>query len=252
MADQVFTITSSVLLVDTDAEKRWQFSVRPAFLDVFVPEGVDERSLYRLILSTDTVFPILIRLLISASSSGHDLDEAWETADEGLIFAQGGSSVTVPGPDHVDNDLSDANETYRWFPPPALGTDLLEWAFTTLDTAADFTLTFRTPAAGPNPLVTASVPGRAGGASLAPGGEECAPGKGRCGHRPRTAWKRVAGAGGEECAPGKGRCGHRPRAARQRVAGGEYQRAARGPRHRHPRHGAVAGRRPGCRPTRTM
>ena len=169
MADQVFTITPSVLLVDTAAEKRWQFSVRPTFHDVFVPEGVDERSLYRLILSTDTVFPILVRLLISESSSGQDLDEAWEMADEGLIFAQGGSSVTVPGPDHVDNDLSDANETYRWFPPPALGTDLLEWAFTTLDTAADFTVTFRTPAAAPNRLVTASVPGRAGGASLALG-----------------------------------------------------------------------------------
>ena len=140
--EQTVTIPASTNDVDSSSQKRWE-KINIDIDDEFAPAG-ETRFIFRLIvfnnLGPDNC---QIRFLFNESGSGQDLAAAWETGGMSMTFAQGSDSVTIPGPDHSSNAVTDAGETYVWSPPSSQADDVVTFFFTTMDISQDFQITLR-------------------------------------------------------------------------------------------------------------
>ena len=158
MAEQTITISAARLVTDSDTQKRWDFSGDNAILideELRDTSGFD-RFLRRLICETDSN-GFEFRMIMGRTGTwptgtgGDDLATEWEDSEDALGFSQGSNEVaSVPGPNYSGNYQRDTADTYIWIiATGSVATACESFFFTDLDTSADFSLTFRTPTAGP-------------------------------------------------------------------------------------------------------
>ena len=151
MTDQVFIIPAATIFNDLTTQKQWRLDGANAVLvdDIFEPNNT--RYLRRVLVFNNTgTLTIQMRLLFgsdtteAATGSNDDLIESWETRDDDAIgVAQGSAPIWMPGPANAVNVIQDSIDSYFWGPPLVIQTQLEQFFFTDLDTAADWQLTLR-------------------------------------------------------------------------------------------------------------
>ena len=153
MAEQTVTVPASTIFTDSATEKRYDLNGSDAILidDDFRRAGYTGADYLRRVIAKEHASGFELRLVFSPtptiSAANDDLADEWETYVNALGYTQGVNGVTnVPGPNHPDNETQDATETYIWVVAAgAVATALDTFFFTDLDTAADLSVTFRTP-----------------------------------------------------------------------------------------------------------
>ena len=153
MAEQTVTVPASTIFTDSATEKRYDLNGSDAILldDDFRRAGYNGADYLRRVIAKTNVSGFELRLVFSPtptiSAANDDLSDEWETYVNALGYTQGANGVeNVPGPNHPDNATQDSTETYIWvLPTGAVATGLETFFFTDLDTAADLSVTFRTP-----------------------------------------------------------------------------------------------------------
>ena len=146
MAEQSITILAADLVNDSTVAKRYNVSAPVAMDSDFVPLGTTRTLSQVLIRGNLGLDNIQVRLYFSdVGTDGDDLASAWETYQEALTFTQGTDTVDLPGPAHSTNTAADATESYIWSPPSIIASAVRAFFFPSLDTSADWTITFRIP-----------------------------------------------------------------------------------------------------------
>ena len=157
MTDQVFTIPANTWSIITTPGEGATFSnpilntLNLTIDDDLKPPGITEE--YQLSFfqfgSTLSLSYAGVFFYINGSSSGDNLSDDWENYIEAIIIEQGGSSVSIPGPNNPNNDEQDDGEIYIYIVSSTKATELHNF-FDALDITEESTFTLRDSA----PVVT--------------------------------------------------------------------------------------------------